>query len=100
MTERTAPPVERRRYPRRPHRDRTITFFANNGLSKEMDGLLLDSSPEGIGIHTQEPLQPGTILLFEHGEGIQLPARGRVIWVLHQAGGGYRVGIQFIPAAP
>ncbi len=95
MTEPTSPRKERRRHSRLPG-SRRISFFANSGLSKEIQAELLDRSPQGIGCTCGERLAPGTILIFERTAGLALPQRGRVIWVMHQAGGCYRVGIQFL----
>ncbi len=61
-----------------------------------MRAKVLDYSPTGIGISTTERLHPGMVIAFEPTAGIDLPAHGRVIWVMHQADGRYRAGIQFL----
>lgn len=95
MTEPTSPRRERRRHPRQP-KSQTISFFANNGLSKEIQAELLDISPLGLGCTSKERLESGQIIIFERNAGLALPQRGRVIWVMHQADGCYRFGVQFL----
>lgn len=66
---------------------------------------MTDAHECGIGIRTQEALQPGEVVVVETCAaggvfGGQLRARGAVRWCAPAADGGYRAGIEFLPAEP
>jgi len=62
----------------------------------ENDAQVIDYSTGGMGLLLSCPLTPGQTLDFEPHRVLELPKQGKVIWVLQEKPGQYRVGVQFL----
>jgi hypothetical protein len=98
-------PQERRRIRRQPRVQHLEARLMCTGRSLPLGAVVTDAHESGIGVRTQMPLQPGEVVVVETcaADGVfggQLRARGAVRWCAPAAGGGYRAGIEFLPAEP
>lgn len=79
--------------------------LSRRGSGAPLHAVVTDAHESGIGVRTEGALQPGEIVVVEtcaapDAFGGQLRARGAVRWCAPAAGGGYRAGIEFLPAEP
>lgn len=98
-------PEERRRARRQPRIQHLEAKLLCGGRAGPLGALVTDAHESGIGVRTEAPLQPGEVVVVETcaAQGVfggQLRARGAVRWCAPAAGGGYRAGIEFLPAEP
>ncbi len=97
-------PEERRTCRRLPQTRPLPATLTRTGSAAPVAAQLLDAHEAGIGLRSGVPLRPGEIVIVEscateEGIGGQLRARCAVRWC-QPANGGYRAGLQFLPAEP
>lgn len=98
-------PEERRRARRQARVRRLEARLSCTGWPQPIHAWIIDAHETGVGLKAETALQPGDVVLIETcaAEGVfggQLRARGAVRWCAPATGGGYRAGIEFLPAEP
>lgn len=98
-------PDERRRARRQPRIQHLQAKLICQQRSLEVQAAVTDAHESGVGVRAPVALQPGDVVIVESCAaagvfGGQLRARGAVRWCAPAPGGGYRMGVEFLPAEP
>ncbi len=96
-------PDERRGHARLPRTQRLEVKLTCTNRPLQASALVTDAHESGLGALAQASFQPGDVVMVESctadgAFGGQLRARGAVRWCRSAPGGGYRLGIRFLPA--